>query len=105
MNPPVLILDDSTSSVDAHTEHLVQEGLEEVMRGRTTFVVTNRLSAIRSADEILVFKDGRIEQRGTHEELLAKGGEYLNLYESQLKPIEEATIQEIQQVSEKDGSD
>ena len=105
MNPPVLILDDSTSSVDAHTEHLVQEGLEEVMRGRTTFIVTNRLSAIRSADVILVFKDGKIEQRGTHEELLAKGGEYLNLYESQLKPIEEATVQEVQVASEEDGSD
>jgi ATP-binding cassette subfamily B protein len=105
MNPPVLILDDSTSSVDAHTEHLVQEGLEEVMRGRTTFVVTNRLSAIRSADVILVFKDGNIDQRGTHEELLAKGGEYLNLYASQLKPMEEAAIQQVQQSSEKDGSD
>ena len=105
MNPPVLILDDSTSSVDAHTEHLVQEGLEEVMRGRTTFIVTNRLSAIRSADVILVFKDGNIEQRGTHEELLAKGGEYLNLYESQLKPIEEAAIQQVQRASEKDGLD
>jgi ATP-binding cassette subfamily B protein len=105
MNPPVLILDDSTSSVDAHTEHLVQEGLEEVMQGRTTFVVTNRLSAIRGADLILVFKDGNIDQRGTHEELLAKGGEYLNLYESQLKPMEEASIQEVQQSSEKDGLD
>ncbi len=105
MNPPVLILDDSTSSVDAHTEHLVQEGLEEIMQGRTTFVVTNRLSAIRGADLILVFKDGNIDQRGTHEELLAKGGEYLNLYESQLKPMEEATIQKVQQSSEKDGLD
>jgi ATP-binding cassette subfamily B protein len=105
MNPPVLILDDSTSSVDAHTEHLVQEGLEEIMQGRTTFVVTNRLSAIRGADLILVFKDGNIDQRGTHEELLAKGGEYSNLYESQLKPMEEATIQKVQQSSEKDGLD
>ena len=105
MNPPVLILDDSTSSVDAHTEHLVQEGLHEVMQGRTTFVVTNRLSAIRGADTILVFKDGSIEQRGTHEELLAKGGEYLNLYESQLKPMEEATLHEVQQSSEEDGLD
>ena len=105
MNPPVLILDDSTSSVDAHTEHLVQEGLEEVMQGRTTFVVTNRLSAIRGADTILVFKDGSIEQRGTHEELLAKGGEYLNLYESQLKPMEEAALHEVQKSSEEDGLD
>ena len=105
MNPPVLILDDSTSSVDAHTEHLVQEGLQEVMQGRTTFVVTNRLSAIRGADTILVFKDGSIEQRGTHEELLTKGGEYLNLYESQLKPMEEATLHEVQKSSEEDGLD
>lgn len=105
MNPPVLILDDSTSSVDAHTEHLVQEGLEEVMRGRTTIIVTNRLSAIRNADFILVFKDGRIEQRGTHEELLAKGGEYLSLYESQLKPMEEAALQEVQLAGELEGSD
>ena len=95
MNPPVLILDDSTSSVDAHTEHLVQEGLEEIMSGRTTIVVTNRLSAIRNADIILVFKNGGIVQRGTHEELLTRGGEYLSLYESQLKPLEEATLQEI----------
>ena len=105
MNPPVLILDDSTSSVDAHTEHLVQEGLHEVMQGRTTFVVTNRLSAIRGADTILVFKDGSIEQRGTHEELLAKGGEYLDLYESQLKPMEEAALHEVQKSSEEDGLD
>ena len=105
MNPPVLILDDSTSSVDAHTEHLVQEGLEEVMSGRTTIIVTNRLSAIRNADFILVFKDGRIEQRGTHEELLAKGGEYLSLYESQLKPMEEAALQEVQLAGELEGSD
>ena len=105
MNPPVLILDDSTSSVDAHTEHLVQEGLQGAMQGRTTFVVTNRLSAIRGADTILVFKDGSIEQRGTHEELLAKGGEYLNLYESQLKPMEEAALHEVQASSEEDGLD
>ncbi len=105
MNPPVLILDDSTSSVDAHTEHLVQEGLEEVMSGRTTIVVTNRLSAIRNADFILVFRNGGIVQRGTHEELLAKGGEYLSLYESQLKPLEEAALQEVQLAGELEGSD
>ena len=105
MNPPVLILDDSTSSVDAHTEHLVQEGLEEIMSGRTTIVVTNRLSAIRTADKILVFRDGRIVQRGTHEELLTKGGEYLSLYQTQLKPMEEAALQEVQLAGELEGSD
>ena len=105
MNPPVLILDDSTSSVDAHTEHLVQEGLEEIMSGRTTIVVTNRLSAIRNADIILVFKNGGIVQRGTHEELLTRGGEYLSLYESQLKPLEEATLQEIKVAGDLEVSD
>ena len=105
MNPPVLILDDSTSSVDAHTEHLVQEGLEEIMSGRTTIVVTNRLSAIRNADIILVFKNGGIVQRGTHEELLTRGGEYFSLYESQLKPLEEATLQEIKVAGDLEVSD
>ena len=105
MNPPILILDDSTSSVDAHTEHLVQEGLEEVMSGRTTIVVTNRLSAIRNADIILVFRDGSIVQRGKHEELLAKPGEYTSLYESQLKPMEEAALQEVQLAGEMEVSD
>ena len=105
MNPPVLILDDSTSSVDAHTEHLVQEGLEEIMSGRTTIVVTNRLSAIRNADIILVFKNGGIVQRGTHEELLTRGGEYLSLYESQLKPLEEATLQEVRLAGDMEVSD
>lgn len=105
MNPPVLVLDDSTSSVDAHTEHLVQEGLDEVMSGRTTIVVTNRLSAIRNADVILVFRDGSIVQRGTHEELLAKGGEYMSLYESQLKPREEASLQEVRLADDMEVSD
>lgn len=105
MNPPVLILDDSTSSVDAHTERLVQEGLEEIMSGRTTIVVTNRLSAIRNADLILVFRDGEIVQRGAHEELLAKGGEYLSLYESQLKPMEEAVLQEVRLAGDMEVSD
>ena len=89
-DPPILILDDSTSSVDAHTEHLLQEALEAVIKGRTTFIITHRLSTIRNADTILVFREGEIVERGTHEELMALGGEYQELYEFQLRPQEEA---------------
>jgi ATP-binding cassette subfamily B protein len=84
-DPPVLILDDSTSSVDAHTEHLIQQGLEKVINGRTTFIITNRISSLRHAGLILVFKDGRIVERGTHQKLLALAGEYRELYEAQMR--------------------
>ena len=90
LDPPVLILDDSTSSVDVHTERLIQEALQEVLSNRTTFVITNRFSAIARADLVLVFKDGEIIQRGTHEALLAEGGEYLELYNSQVRPFLQA---------------
>ena len=86
-NPPILILDDSTSSVDAHTENLLQAGLDEVVQNRTTFVITSRLSTIRAADTILVFKSGNIVERGTHTELLALNGEYKELYEVQLQSL------------------
>jgi ATP-binding cassette subfamily B multidrug efflux pump len=88
LDPPVLVLDDSTSSVDVHTERLIQQSLEQVMANRTTFIITNRFSSIASADLILVFEDGEITQRGTHVELLAAGGEYRELYESQVRPGE-----------------
>ena len=81
--PPVLILDEATSSIDTRTEILVQSAFEELMRGRTSFVVAHRLSTIKNADCILVMRDGEIIERGKHEELLAKGGFYANLYESQ----------------------
>ena len=83
LDPPVLVLDDSTSSVDVQTEHLIHQGMESVMANRTTFEITNRFSAIANADLILVFKDGRIAQRGTHASLLTEAGEYRELYESQ----------------------
>jgi ABC-type multidrug transport system fused ATPase/permease subunit len=89
-DPPILVLDDSTSSVDAHTERLIQDAMEAVIKGRTTFIITHRLSALRGADTILVFKEGRIVERGTHEELLGQGGEYREIYELQLLPGEEA---------------
>ncbi len=81
--PPMLILDEATSSIDTRTERIVQAAFAELMRGRTCFIVAHRLSTIETADEILVMRDGSIVERGTHRELLAKGGFYAELYEAQ----------------------
>nr|WP_288722911.1 ABC transporter ATP-binding protein [uncultured Sellimonas sp.] len=81
--PPVLILDEATSSIDTRTEIQVQKAFEKLMEGRTSFIVAHRLSTIRTADRILVMKDGNIIEQGTHDELLSQGGFYKNLYESQ----------------------
>jgi ABC-type multidrug transport system fused ATPase/permease subunit len=89
MDPRILILDDSTSSVDMETEYLIQEALAAVMRGRTTFVVASRLRTIKSADQILVLEAGRIVERGTHASLLRLGGAYARLYDAQLREQEE----------------
>jgi len=78
-----LILDEATSSIDTRTEVLVQDAFEELMKGRTSFIVAHRLSTIKNADQILVMKAGNIIERGTHKELLAQGGFYKQLYESQ----------------------
>ena len=80
--PPILILDEATSSIDTRTEVLVQDAFEELMKGRTSFIVAHRLSTIKNADQILVMKDGNIIERGTHDELLDRGGFYAKLYES-----------------------
>ena len=88
MNPRILILDDSTSSVDTQTEYLIQQALAELMQGRTTFVIAQRLSTVKRADLILVLDHGRIVQRGTHEALLAEGGLYKEIYDLQLKDQE-----------------
>jgi len=84
-NPRILILDEATSSLDSENEALIQEGLETLKQGRTTFVIAHRLSTIRSADQILVMADGRIAERGTHSELLASDGPYRKLYETQYR--------------------
>ena len=81
--PPILILDEATSSIDTRTEVLVQDAFEELMKGRTSFIVAHRLSTIKNADQILVMKDGNIIERGIHDELLDRGGFYAKLYESQ----------------------
>ena len=84
-DPAILILDEATSALDNTTEVLIQEALDELCRGRTTLVVAHRLSTIRGADEIAVVEGGRITERGTHEELMAKGGTYRELYSLQFR--------------------
>ena len=83
VDPPMLILDEATSSIDTRTEWKIQTAFEEMMRGRTSFIVAHRLSTIKGADLILVMNQGHIVEQGTHESLLAKGGFYANLYNSQ----------------------
>ena len=84
-NPQILILDEATSALDTNSEKLVQSALENLMEGRTSFVIAHRLSTILNSDVILVMKDGRIVEQGTHEELLEQRGSYLQLYETQFK--------------------
>jgi subfamily B ATP-binding cassette protein MsbA len=84
-NAPILILDEATSSLDSESESVVQEALENLMKGRTTFVIAHRLSTVRSADRIIVIVDGRIVEEGTHEDLLALKGEYYKLYNMQFR--------------------
>lgn len=81
--PPMLILDEATSSIDTRTEIMIQEAFARMMEGRTSFIVAHRLSTIREADTILVMKNGRIIEQGSHEELLAQKGFYSELYNSQ----------------------
>jgi subfamily B ATP-binding cassette protein MsbA len=82
-NPRILILDEATSSLDSESEALIQEGLNRLRAGRTTFVIAHRLSTIRSADQILVVEAGEIRERGTHDELIAQNGRYKQLYDKQ----------------------
>ncbi len=84
-NPRILILDEATSSLDSESEALIQEGLRNLRKGRTAFVIAHRLSTIRSADQILVLEKGGVIERGTHEELLAQGGRYRDLYDQQYR--------------------
>jgi ATP-binding cassette subfamily B protein len=89
MNPRILILDDATSSVDMQTEYLIQQALNTLMLGRTTFVIAQRLSTVKRADQILVLQDGRIVQRGKHDALVAGPGLYQEIYNLQLKDQEQ----------------
>ena len=87
-DPPILILDEATSALDNTTEILIQQALDELCVGRTTLVVAHRLSTIKNADEIAVVNDGRIVEQGTHDELIALGGEYAALYNLQFRAQE-----------------
>jgi ATP-binding cassette subfamily B protein len=89
-DPRVLIFDDSTSSVDMETEYLIQQALAELMQGRTTFVIAQRLRTVKMADQILVLRDGRIVERGRHEELIELDGVYRQIYDLELRDQEEA---------------
>ena len=91
-DPPVLILDDSTSSVDVETERMIHRAMVNVMKNRTTFVIAHRLSTVREADLIVVLKDGQIAEQGTHEELLAANSFYRDIYDLQLQPQEELLL-------------
>ncbi len=79
-DPPVLILDEATSSIDTRTERIVQDGMDKLMAGRTTFVIAHRLSTVKNSDCIIVLEQGRVIERGNHEQLIAKRGKYYQLY-------------------------
>jgi ABC-type multidrug transport system fused ATPase/permease subunit len=89
LDPRVLILDDATSSVDMETEYLIQQALAELLRGRTTFVIAQRLRTVRNADEIVVLKDGHVAERGRHEELIEQDGLYREIYDLELRDQED----------------
>jgi ATP-binding cassette subfamily B protein len=92
IDPPVLILDDSTSSVDVETERLIHQAMINVMKGRTTFVIAHRLSTVRDADLILVLQEGQIVEWGSHIDLMAKRGNYRDIYDLQLRPQAEILL-------------
>ncbi len=84
-NPPVLILDEATSSIDTRTEKLIEQGMDKLMQNRTVFVIAHRLSTVRNADAIMVLDHGEIIERGSHEELLKQKGRYYQLYTGQFE--------------------
>ncbi len=88
----VLILDEATSSVDTRTEERIQKAMDNLMEGRTSFIIAHRLSTIKNADLILVMKEGDIIEQGSHEELLAQGGFYAELYNSQFEEMREEAV-------------
>ncbi len=85
LDPPVLILDEATSSVDSHTEKLIEAGMDRLMENRTVFVIAHRLSTVRNAKEIIVLENGQILERGSHDELVARKGRYYRLYTGQFE--------------------
>ena len=100
LDPRILIFDDSTAAVDMRTEYLIQEALRTLMAGRTTFLIAQRLRTVREADQILVMRDGKIVERGKHEELLAANGFYREIYDLELKDQEDASVSQTGRVGE-----
>jgi ATP-binding cassette subfamily B protein len=94
-DPRILILDDATSSVDTETERLIQKALATLMKGRTSFVIAQRLSTVRMADQTLVLDEGRVVARGTHETLLETSEIYAQIYEQQLRPQEASALADL----------
>ena len=103
LNPPILILDDSTSSVDVETERLIHQAMTSVMEGRTTFVIAHRLSTVREAGLIVVLDSGEVAEQGTHQELMARGGIYREIFDQQLRPQEELLLDAV--VASDNGGD
>ena len=93
LDPPILILDDSTSSMDTQTEELIRKALNQLVSGRTTFVIAHRLSTVHNADTILILKDWEIVEQGTHQQLLRQSSLYRDIYELQLRPQEEVMLE------------
>ena len=86
-DPKILILDEATSSIDTKTERLMQEGINQMLKGRTSFIIAHRLSTIKNCDRIMYIDDGRIVESGSHEELMERKGEYYKLYTAQLQEM------------------
>ena len=93
MDTPIVILDDSTSSVDANTEKLIRKATESLIRGRTTFIISHRISTLQKADQIIVLDSGHIVEIGSHSDLISFNGHYRNIYDLQLKPQEEVMLE------------
>jgi ATP-binding cassette subfamily B protein len=91
-NPRILILDEATASIDTHTERLVQDGIRNLLKGRTSFVIAHRLSTIQDADKIMVIDKGKIQEAGTHEELMNSKGLYYQLFMAQFKFLDEDAV-------------
>jgi len=100
LDPKILVFDDSTSSVDTETEYLIQQALAELMKGRTTFVIAQRLRTVKSADQILVLQNGLIAQRGRHEDLINEDGPYRTIYDLELRDQEEAYDRERERLAQ-----
>ncbi|HEX6560169.1 MAG TPA: ABC transporter ATP-binding protein [Longimicrobiales bacterium] len=97
-DPPIMILDEATSALDSESERLVQDAMDRLLHGRTVFVIAHRLSTVRNADQIVVLQNGRVVQRGSHDELLAEGGLYRHLYRLQFAVTDEAALRAVESV-------